>query len=148
MADPRWYYDARTGTIAQYPAAPDPGNWYRLIPYEDSPDSDPGRDVHETLMQGEYPLVTYQHPEALQQMAPQELMEHMQYLQRRDYEDPGKVFEANPEFVPGSPDRPAGAPPTSQAPPSRDFDRTARIRADMLQGITQLRAKQREILER
>jgi hypothetical protein len=120
MADPRWYYDARTGTIAQYPIAPDPGNWYRLI-YHGGENHDPGDQVGETLAQGEYPLVTPHPPEMLRDMDPHEKLNIMQQLQRKDYEDPGRVFETNSQYAPGMQGRPA-MPPTSVAPPWRPFD--------------------------
>src|SRR5262245_35809063 len=123
MAGENFYYDARTGTMAPYAAAPDPGNWYRLIPTPNPYGFHPqARDV---LQQGEYPL--FVPPDFRDQASPlmnRQYSDMLESLRRYQYEDPGWIFESHPEWAPQAPSRPA-YPPSSQAPPWRPFDNRA-----------------------
>lgn len=105
-----YYLDSRTGEISQQPAAPDPGIYYRIVASDG--------DAAATFKAGEYPLVV---PPKVMKLSRGERNQEIESLRREQYEDPGWLFEQNPDFEPGAPNRPVN-PPTSQAPPYRDQD--------------------------
>lgn len=106
--DKHLYFNAVDGRVEGHHQAPDAAYWYRLV----------GNSEEATLsfQQGEYPLVVADKDLQLPKGERNQLLDQ---LRRTQYEDPGWLFEQNPDYEPGSPTRPADAPPTSNAPGNR-----------------------------
>lgn len=107
----RLYLHSTTGEISAHKKAPDPGVYYRLVGGDD--------EAHQSFQEGEYPLIV---GDKDLKMPRGERWQRLEDLRRKQYEDPGYLFEMYPEFEPGNPARPSTAPPTSQAPPYRPND--------------------------
>lgn len=105
--DKHLYYNAVDGRIEGHHQAPDAAYWYRLVGDDQT--------ASQAFAEGEYPLVV---ADKDLKLAREERAQRLNALQQEQYENPGWLFEQNPDYEPGAPGRPVN-PPTSVAPMDR-----------------------------